>query len=62
MPAASWAKIGDKQLKIALIGATGYVGARLFSEAIARGHEVAAIARVKFPRIETTRFRPIGPT
>ena len=32
-------------MKIALIGATGRVGARLLAEALARGHEVTAISR-----------------
>lgn len=32
-------------MKIALIGATGYVGARLLSEALARGHRVTATVK-----------------
>lgn len=32
-------------MKIALIGATGYVGTRLLTEALTRGHSVTAIAR-----------------
>lgn len=32
-------------MKIALIGATGYVGSRLLSEALARGHQVTAFAK-----------------
>ncbi len=32
-------------MKIALIGATGFVGAALLTEALERGHEVAAIVR-----------------
>ena len=32
-------------MKIALIGATGYVGSRLLSEALDRGHEVTGIVR-----------------
>lgn len=32
-------------MKIALIGATGYVGSAVLSEALERGHEVTAIAR-----------------
>ncbi len=32
-------------MKIALIGATGYVGSRLLDEALNRGHEVTAIVR-----------------
>ena len=32
-------------MKIALIGATGYVGASILAEALARGHHVTAIAR-----------------
>jgi putative NADH-flavin reductase len=32
-------------MKMALIGATGYVGAKLVAEALARGHQVTAIAR-----------------
>ncbi|MBV8658714.1 MAG: NAD(P)-dependent oxidoreductase [Burkholderiales bacterium] len=32
-------------MKIALIGATGYVGAKLLPEALARGHQVTAIVR-----------------
>jgi len=32
-------------MKIAIVGATGYVGSRLLAEATARGHEVTAIAR-----------------
>jgi putative NADH-flavin reductase len=32
-------------MKMALIGATGYVGAKLMAEALARGHHVTAIAR-----------------
>jgi hypothetical protein len=39
-------------MKIALIGATGFVGAALLSEALARGHQVTAIVRhpEKLPR------------
>jgi putative NADH-flavin reductase len=32
-------------MKVALIGATGYVGSRIMIEALQRGHEVSAIAR-----------------
>ena len=32
-------------MKIALIGATGFVGSAILNEALARGHEVTAIAR-----------------
>lgn len=32
-------------MKIALIGATGYVGSRILNEALTRGHEVTAIVR-----------------
>ncbi|WHZ26611.1 MAG: Rrf2-linked NADH-flavin reductase [Nitrospira sp.] len=32
-------------MKIALIGATGFVGSAILKEALDRGHEVAAIAR-----------------
>lgn len=32
-------------MKVALIGATGYVGSRIMVEALQRGHEVSAIAR-----------------
>lgn len=32
-------------MKIALIGATGYVGAEILAEALARGHEVTAMVR-----------------
>jgi putative NADH-flavin reductase len=32
-------------MKIALIGATGFVGSRLLSEALTRGHQVTAIVR-----------------
>ena len=32
-------------MKIALIGATGFVGSRLLEEAVSRGHEVTAIVR-----------------
>lgn len=32
-------------MKVALIGATGYVGSRIMVEALRRGHEVSAIAR-----------------
>ena len=32
-------------MKVALIGATGYVGSRVMVEALQRGHEVTAIAR-----------------
>src|SRR5689334_8457369 len=32
-------------MKIALIGATGFVGAAILQEALNRGHEVTAIAR-----------------
>ena len=37
-------KTGD-QHAIVLLGATGFVGAALLSEALSRGHEVTAIAR-----------------
>ena len=32
-------------MKVALLGATGFVGAALFDEAVLRGHTVTAIAR-----------------
>ena len=32
-------------MKVALIGATGYVGSRVLSEALNRGHQVTAIVR-----------------
>ncbi|RZL07091.1 MAG: NAD-dependent epimerase/dehydratase family protein, partial [Hymenobacter sp.] len=32
-------------MKIALIGATGFVGSRLLTEALDRGHQVTAILR-----------------
>ena len=32
-------------MKIALIGATGFVGSAILKEALDRGHEVAAIVR-----------------
>ena len=32
-------------MKVALIGATGFVGSRILSEALSRGHEVTAIVR-----------------
>ncbi len=32
-------------MKIALIGATGFVGSRLLAEALTRGHHVTAIVR-----------------
>jgi putative NADH-flavin reductase len=32
-------------MKIALIGATGFVGSRILTEALARGHDVTAIVR-----------------
>jgi putative NADH-flavin reductase len=32
-------------MKIALIGATGYVGAKILDEALARGHQVTAVGR-----------------
>jgi putative NADH-flavin reductase len=36
-------------MKIALIGATGQVGSRILDEALARGHQVSAIARNPAP-------------
>lgn len=35
----------QKSLKIALFGATGMIGSRIAAEALARGHEVTALAR-----------------
>lgn len=35
----------QKTLKIALFGATGMIGSRIAAEALARGHEVTALAR-----------------
>jgi putative NADH-flavin reductase len=32
-------------MKLALVGATGRVGSRILTEALARGHEITAIAR-----------------
>ena len=32
-------------MKVAIIGATGFIGSKILSEAISRGHEVTAIAR-----------------
>jgi putative NADH-flavin reductase len=32
-------------MKIALIGATGFVGAHVLNELVSRGHKVTAIAR-----------------
>jgi putative NADH-flavin reductase len=34
-------------MKIALIGATGFVGSAILQEALERGHEVTAIVRVR---------------
>lgn len=56
-------------MKIALIGASGRVGSRLLTEALARGHEVTAIARhpekiapAKNLRIEAGDVRDPGVT
>ena len=38
-----------QRLKIALFGATGMIGSRIAAEALARGHEVTAIARQPKP-------------
>jgi uncharacterized protein YbjT (DUF2867 family) len=35
----------EKQMKIALFGASGTIGQRIVQEALARGHQVTAIAR-----------------
>ena len=32
-------------MKIALIGATGFVGSKVLAEALQRGHQVTALAR-----------------
>ncbi len=34
-----------EEMKIALLGATGFVGTALLSEALARGHQITAIVR-----------------
>jgi putative NADH-flavin reductase len=39
----------EQRLKIALFGATGMIGSRIAAEALARGHEVTAIARQPKP-------------
>jgi uncharacterized protein len=39
------ASFEEKQMKIAIIGATGNVGSRLVDEALSRGHQVTAVAR-----------------
>lgn len=39
----------QRRLKIALFGATGMIGSRIAAEALARGHEVTAIARKPGP-------------
>ena len=41
-------------MKIALIGATGFVGSALLKEALSRGHQVTAISRNP-DKIEKTR-------
>ena len=48
-------------MKIAIIGATGYTGAHVLSEALARGHEVTAIARdvTKIPSNPKLRVRSL---
>jgi putative NADH-flavin reductase len=37
--------VGAPIVRIALIGATGFVGSALLKEALERGHEVTAIVR-----------------
>lgn len=39
-------KLETRQMKIAIIGATGFVGSEVLKEALDRGHEVTAIARI----------------
>ena len=46
-------------MKIALVGATGRVGARILAEAVARGHEVTAISRSP-ETLKATRVRPVA--
>lgn len=42
---AQFRNIGAFDMNLALIGATGYVGAKLLAEALHRGHDVTAIVR-----------------
>ncbi len=45
-------------MKVAIIGATGFVGRRVVDEALARGLQVTAIARQK----KICRIMPISPS
>lgn len=44
-PLAMETSEADHRMKVALIGATGYVGAKILTEALDRGHETTAIVR-----------------
>src|SRR5690348_9579474 len=45
-------------MKIALIGATGFVGSAILKEALTRGHEVTAIARHTEKLPESAKLHP----
>lgn len=47
-------------MKIAIIGATGFVGSRVLAEALHRGHEVTAIAKDPSPPAASTGARVVG--
>lgn len=47
-------------MDIALVGATGYVGSAIVKEALARGHDVVAVARRPEALPEHPRLRPAG--
>jgi putative NADH-flavin reductase len=46
-------------MKVALIGATGYVGSRIMVEALQRGHEVSAIVRHPHKLPAVTNLTPL---
>lgn len=46
-------------MKVALIGATGYVGSRMMIEALQRGHEVTAIARHPERLAQVPQLHPV---
>ena len=47
-------------MKVALIGATGFVGARLLEEALDRGHQVTAIVRKPEALPDRAGITPVG--
>src|SRR5207237_6235324 len=46
-------------MKVALVGATGFIGSKILAEAVARGHQVTAICRHPENLPDNPRVHPV---